>query len=384
MKIRISICFLSVLFLLVCSRCKQESGNITTQDKTQVDSLLSLQLNAATASGFARLALNCVQKEYPNKPDHVMNNAGEIQSPATMHPAFYGCFDWHSCVHGHWMLVRLLKQFPGLPEEAKIRTVINQNLTAKNILTEVAYLDQGNRASFERTYGWAWLLKLAEELYTWDDPDGKAWSANLAPLTQAIVERYLDFLPKQTYPIRTGVHPNTAFAIAFALDYARTTGNTKLESMLVERSMAYYEKDRDYPAAWEPGGEDFFSPALTEADLMRRVLDSKSYPEWVHAFLPKLGKGTIPSLLNPAVVTDRTDPKIVHLDGLNLSRAWCMKSIAEALPAVDSYRPILYTAAYRHAMDALGHVASGNYEGEHWLATFAVYLLTNDTTIEKK
>ncbi|MCK4237420.1 MAG: DUF2891 domain-containing protein, partial [Candidatus Krumholzibacteria bacterium] len=287
-----------------------------------------------------------------------------------------GCFDWHSAVHGHWMLVHLLRLFPDLPEAEEIRTALNENMTAENILMEVKYLQQPNRKSFERTYGWAWLLKLAEELHGWDDPNGRQWYRNLTPLAQAIVERYLDFLPKQTYPIRTGVHPNTAFGIAFALDYAKAVGNVELEAMLVERSLTYYGDDKEYPGVWEPGGDDFFSPCMIEADLMRRVMDTPDFRDWFRFFLPELIHGEPMSLLEPAVVADRTDPKIVHLDGLNLSRAWCMLGIASTIPQDDPSRKILIDSAMRHAESTLPFVASGNYEGEHWLASFAVYTLS--------
>lgn len=336
----------------------------------------TLALTQAQASSLAKLPLKCVRKEYPNKLDHVMNDKGEVQSPRALHPAFYGCFDWHSSVHGHWMLVRLLKTFPNLPEAAEIRAALNENLSAANLQGEIAYLQQPNRQSFERTYGWAWLLKLAEELHGWNDADGKQWATNLKPLADALVTRYVNFLPKQTYPIRTGVHPNTAFGLAFALDYAKTIGEQKLVDLITERSRTYYGKDTNYPAAWEPGGEDFFSPSLMEADLMRRVMKPAEFQKWFAAFLPELTKGDPKSLLLPAVVADRSDPKIVHLDGLNLSRAWCMRSIAAALPTNDPRRKILLNAANSHAKDALANIASGDYAGEHWLASFAVYLLS--------
>jgi hypothetical protein len=305
-----------------------------------------------------------------------MNDEAEVQNPQSLHPVFYGCFDWHSAVHGHWMLVRLLKLYPDLPNAGDIRAALDQNLAAENVVAEVEYLRQPNRKSFERTYGWAWLLKLAEELHGWDDPDGTKWAANLAPLAQEIAARYIDFLPRQTYPIRRGVHANTAFGIAFALDYARAVGHVELENLLVARSIDYFAEDADYPARWEPGGDDFFSPALMEADLMRRVLGGAEFREWFGMFLPDAVRGGPEKLLTPAVVADRTDPKIVHLDGLNLSRAWCMAGIAAALPAGGRSRRTLETAAARHAEDALAHVASGNYEGEHWLASFAVYMLS--------
>ncbi len=333
-------------------------------------------LTQEQASHFASLALKCIQKEFPNKPDHTINDAADVRSPRDMHPAFYGCLDWHSTVHGHWMLVHLLRLFPNLPEAKQIRAALDANLSEKNIAGEVAYLKQPSRASFERTYGWAWLLKLAEELRGWNDDDGRRWSRNLQPLADAFVDKYLAFLPKQNYPIRTGVHPNTAFGLAFALDYARAAGDQKLEALIIERSRTYYGSDANYPAAWEPGGEDFFSPALMEADLMRRVMSNTDYATWLHRFLPDLARNEPKQLLQPAIVTDRTDPKLVHLDGLNLSRAWCMRNIAAALPANDPARKILAESATAHTNAALPYIASGNYEGEHWLASFAVYLLT--------
>jgi hypothetical protein len=274
------------------------------------------------------------------------------------------------------MLVRLLRLFPDLPAAKDIRGALGANLQAKNIAAEVAYINQPNRKSFERTYGWAWLLKLAEELSVWKDKDASEWSANLKPLADLLVEQYLAFLPKQNYPIRTGVHPNTAFGLAFAFDYANTTNNEKLKTLIGERSRTYFAGDTNYPASWEPGGEDFFSPALMEADLMRRVMPAEEYRRWLELFLPQLKSGEPKRLLQPAVVTDRSDPKLVHLDGLNLSRAWCMRSIAVSLPQNDPARQVLAEAANLHALDALKNVASGDYAGEHWLASFAVYMLS--------
>ena len=344
--------------------------------RTRAGALETNGLTQEQASHFAALALKCIRKEYPNKPDHTINDSGDVKSPRSMHPSFYGCYDWHSSVHGHWMLVRLLRLFPKLSEAREIRDALNANLSSRNIAVEVAYLGQENRQSFERTYGWAWLLKLAEELHDWNDPDGAAWSKNLKPLADSLVERYLAFLPKQTYPIRTGVHPNTAFGLAFAFDYARTVGDKKLAALIEERSRTYFQGDLNYPASWEPGGEDFFSAALMEADLMRRVLKPAEFQTWFHRFLPAVSRGEPKSLIHPAVVSDRSDPKLVHLDGLNLSRAWCMRSIASALPKTDPARGVLARAAAQHAGDALSHVASGDYAGEHWLASFAVYLLS--------
>jgi hypothetical protein len=355
-----------------CSREESPGG----QPPEQIGQPAVLRLTKESASHFARLALKCVKKEYPNKPDHVMNDASEVQNPAAFHPAFYGCYDWHSSVHGHWMLVRLLRTFPDLPEAAEIRSALEANLTAENIQTEVKYLHQPGRKSFERTYGWAWLLKLVEELAGWGDEDGRRWRANLQPLADEIVRLYIDFLPKQTYPIRRGVHPNTAFGMAFALDYARQAGNAEFVRLLTERSLTYFGRDAGCPAAWEPDGDDFFSPCLMEAELMRRILSAEEFPEWFRQFIPGLTRGGPKSLLDPADVSDRSDPRIVHLDGLNLSRAWCMLGIARALPENDPLQSVLIDSAVHHAEATLPHIASGNYEGEHWLASFAVYLLS--------
>jgi hypothetical protein len=335
-----------------------------------------LRMNQEHASAFARLALKGIQKEYPNKPGDVLNSERDVQTLRAVHPVFYGCFDWHSAVHGHWMLVRLLREYPELPEKRQIRAVLNEHLTARNLRTEADYFDRKNSRSFERPYGWAWLLKLAEELHGWDDPDARAWSKNMQPLADKIAARYLAFFPKQTYPIRSGVHPNTAFGLAFAHDYARAVGNKELLTLIEERCRTYFGKDEAIPAAWEPDGADFFSPSLMEADLMLRVLPPAEFRAWFKRFLPDIARGGPKSLLEPARVTDRRDPQIVHLDGLNLSRAWCMRRIAAALPKDDRARKILADSAMRHAEAALRHVASGDYAGEHWLASFAVYMLS--------
>lgn len=324
-----------------------------------------LQIDEAAASRFAALALKCVQKEYPNKLDHTMNDAGEVQSPKALHPAFYGCLDWHSSVHGHWMLVRLLRRFPALPEAARIRAVLDENLAPANIAAEVAYWKKPNRKSFERTYGWAWLLALAAELKAW--PEAQAWSQDLQPLTETVIEAFHSFLPRQTYAIRTGVHPNTAFSLSLVREYAGIAGDAKLAALVDERARTYYLKDYDAPLRWEPGGEDFLSPSLEEAALMARVLPAAEYAPWVRRFLSSLLKH---HQLTPAVVSDRTDPKIVHLDGLNLSRARCLYTIAHALHA-----KALAALGDAHARASLPHLASGSYEGEHWLATFAVHAL---------
>lgn len=332
------------------------------------------------ANQFAKLALKGILKEYPNKPADVLNGDDDVRKPRIVHPAFYGCYDWHSAVHGHWMLIRLLKHFPKMPLQHDIRTALAINLTAKNLEVEALYFSRPNAKSFERPYGWSWLLKLSEELHTWNDPQGQEWATNLKPVTDAIVRRYLEYFPKQTYPIRSGVHSSTAFGLTFALDYARTTGDTKLQRLLEERSRYYFGNDARIPAAWEPDGADFFSPSLMEADLMRRVLPAEEFRQWFKKYLPDLALGQPKNLLYPAVVTDRTDPQIVHLDGLNISRSWCMRNVAMMFPQSDAIHQELMKSAQRHADAAIPHVTSGDYAGEHWLASFATYLLTSTST----
>ncbi|VTU02654.1 Putative uncharacterized protein OS=Verrucomicrobiae bacterium DG1235 GN=VDG1235_3555 PE=4 SV=1: DUF2891 [Gemmataceae bacterium] len=328
------------------------------------------------ASAFAKLALKGASKEYPHKPGIVFAGAADVKTPKALHPAFFGCFDWHSSVHGHWLLVRVLKAYPDLPEAKEIRAVLADHLTGANIKAEADYFSRNDAKSFERPYGWNWLLKLAEELHTFDDPDAKRWSANLKPLADVIATRYVEHFPKQTYPIRAGVHSNTAFGLSFAHDYARTVGDAKLRGAIEERAVAYFDKDHDAPARWEPDGADFLSPSLCEADLMRRVLPPAEFAAWFAKYLPGAEKGEPKNLFEPATVTDRTDPQLVHLDGLNLSRAWCMRSVLAALPKDAPARGALAASAAQHAEAGLKHIASGDYAGEHWLASFAVYMLS--------
>lgn len=327
-----------------------------------------MELSPAAASRFARITLAGVRREYPAKLDHVLCGPEDVQSPRTLHPAFYGCFDWHSAVHGHWMLARLLRGFPRLPEAAAIQGVLDEHLAPALIAREAAYFRRPGQLGFERSYGWGWLLKLAAELMAWDATPARAWSDQLRPLTEIVVQRFQDFLPRQTYPIRTGVHPNTAFSLALALDYARVSGDGALERLLTERARDYFLGDRRGPLAQEPGGEDFLSPCLEEAALMGRILPAVQFRAWFTGFLPELE-------LEPARVSDRSDGKLVHLDGLNLSRARALLELARALGPSDPRRPALEQAARRHGEAALPHVASGDYGGEHWLATFAVRLL---------
>ncbi len=338
-------------------------------------------LTEASAERFANLALACVHKEYPNKLAHVLNGPKDVRAPRELTPAFFGCYDWHSAVHGHWLLARLARTFPGAAFVPAAREALARSLTKKNLDAEVKYLEAPGRVSFERPYGLAWLLQLALELREWDAPEAKRWSAALAPLEQAAAARLSAWLPKLTRPIRIGEHDQTAFAFGLVLDWARGSGDAAMEALLLERVRTFYASDRACPLAWEPNGQDFLSPCLAEADLMRRVLPTPEYAAWLTAFLPTVprgapGEGAALSFLQPAVVTDRADPKLAHLDGLNLSRAWMLDGILSALPPDDARRPALEAAADGHRAAGLEAVTGEHYEGGHWLGSFAVYLAT--------
>lgn len=329
-------------------------------------------LDTNIASKFATLALAHVRREYPNKLDHVMNGPDDVRSPRALHPVFYGSFDWHSNVHGYWLLATLLRLAPELPERDRIRALFHDQLTAENVAGEVAYLDQPNRAGFERPYGWAWLLMLAAELKR-HEGDGARWLAALAPLTRAFADRLRSYLAKLTYPIRVGTHFNSAFALALASEYAGVIDDTATAAAVRSRARDWFLLDRGCQA-WEPGGDDFLSSALIEAECMRRVLPRAEWVAWFDAFLPDLARREPGTLFEPAFVSDRTDGKIAHLDGLNLSRAWCWRAIASSLPADDPRRAVALDAAEQHLEVSLPHLA-GDYAGEHWLATYALLAL---------
>jgi hypothetical protein len=331
------------------------------------------ELTPDIASKFGRLALSHVERQYPNKLDHVLNGPDDLRGPRELHPVFHGSFDWHSCVHGYWLLATLLRRFPALGEADEIRALFDRQLTDEKIAGEVAYLAQPLRGGFERPYGWAWLLMLAAELTRHQTPEGKRWSAAVKPLASVFVARFSAFLPKSTYPIRVGTHFNSAFAIALALEYADVMNDKRFGRLLRGRAVAWYEKDVDCQA-WEPGGDDFLSSALIEAECMRRSLDTSAFAKWFEAFLPRLSQGEPATLFTPATVSDRTDGKIAHLDGLNLSRAWCWRSLAGSWAEDDERRSRAMETASRHMDASMPHV-SGDYMGEHWLATFALLAL---------
>ena len=328
------------------------------------------RLTPDLASAFARIALSHVAREYPNKMDHVLTGSGDIRGPRDLHPIFFGSFDWHSCVHGYWLLASLLRLEPGIPEAPAIRALFDDAFTLANVGAEVAYLAQPSARGFERPYGWAWLLKLQAELLSHDAP----WAATHRPLAEAFAQRFREFLPKATYPVRTGVHSSTAFALSLASDYAKAVGDGPLLALFEAKARAWYLDDRD-AQAWEPSGDEFLSATLSTAECLRRLLPAEEYLGWLKAYLPDIATQRPPSLFTVATVSDRSDGKIAHLDGLNLSRAWCWREIAGALPTDDPARLVAADAAQRHLAASLPHVA-GDYMGEHWLASFALLALT--------
>lgn len=330
-------------------------------------------LEPAEASRFARLALDCVHKEYPNHLSHALNSDADAKPPRELTPAFYGCYDWHSSVHGHWLLARLARLFPAEPFAAEARRALNRSLSEANLRGEARYLSGEGRNTFERPYGLAWLLQLAAELREWDDPDARRWSANLRPLEDAAVVRISAWLPKLQHPIRNGEHTNTAFGLGLMLDYARVAGKADFGRLLESRSRDYFLRDRGCPISWEPSGEDFLSPCLAEADVMRRILPEGEFARWFDAFLPDV-------TLEPTRVSDVTDGRLYHLAGLNLSRAWMLEGIARQLPQSKPRRGDLSALAVKLRSvgmeSVLDTVKGAHYEGGHWLASFAVYLAT--------
>lgn len=332
----------------------------------------AFSLTSELAAKFARLALSHVTRELPNKLDHVINDAADIKSPRELHPVFYGSFDWHSCVHGYWLLATVHRLFPSLGEANEIERLFNAQLTPVKVEGELDYLRQPMRGTFERPYGWAWLLMLAAELNR-GDSRRRRWSDALKPLADAFADRFMGFLPKATYPTRVGTHFNSAFAIALALDYADEVDNADLNDLLRNTVTRWFGNDAD-AQAWEPSGDDFLSPALMEAECMRRVMSAAEFHGWRDAFLPRVSAREPATLFRPATVSDRSDGKIAHLDGLNLSRAWCWRSLAPTWDSTDNRRAVALQAADVHLAASMPYVA-GDYMGEHWLATFALLAL---------
>ena len=360
---------------LVCSISFSNcSNNTAMKESTNTkEEVPQISLTKEQAAQIFSLPIHCLEVEYPNKLGQVLGSSEDLKSPKQLRPIFYGCFDWHSSVHGYWSIVELLQKYPDLDKEGKIRSILNQHITPENVAVELAFFNDKNNTSFERTYGWAWLFKLQESLSQWkDDTDAQRWKSNLQPLVDLLVLRYKEYLPKLVYPIRAGQHDNSAFGLSLSLDYARSVGDRAFESLLKEHGTRLFVKDVNCNLGYEPSGYDFLSPCLEEAYLMSKILDETSYSDWLKKFMPDLFE--VNFSLSPAVVKDRTDGKLVHLDGLNYSRAACLYGIAKAIPQLSHLKKI----ANEHIAYSLPNLsAQDDYMGSHWLGTFALYAIAH-------
>lgn len=363
----------TLAFILLAFSCNNAKEKQTTEGSTsqKIEIAEVPTLNLTQANHLAQLPINCITVEYPNKLGQTIGSAADLKSPKELHPTFYGCFDWHSAVHGHWSLVSLLKQFPDLEEKEAIEQQLLQNISKENITQELVYFDGEHNKSYERTYGWAWLLKLAEELHTWDSEFARELESNLQPLTDVMVTKYIEFLPKLNYPIRVGEHTNTAFGLSFAYDYAVAVEHSELKTLIENRAKDFYDNDQDCPISWEPSGFDFLSPCLEEAALMKRVLPKEDFKIWLNDFLPELKDKNFDWSVGE--VSDRTDGKLVHLDGVNFSRAWSLNYVAKDLPEYQH----LQNLANKHINYSLPGIVGDSYEGGHWLGSFAIYALNS-------
>lgn len=351
-------------------------GTSNSDEPQQEPATVSSEKPALLEDRFARLALDCVHREFPNKISHVMQSEADVGRPRELTPIFYGCFDWHSSVHGHWLLTRILTTAPESQLHGEIRAALAKSFTPEKMVGEVEYYKGAGRASFERPYGIAWYLQLVAELHESDDTQLSEWRETLRPLEDAIVEAILGWLPRLSYPVRLGTHNQTAFAFGLMLDYARTVENAELEKAIVDKSLKFHEGDVNCPLAYEPSGEDFLSPCLMEADLMRRVIAPAAYSDWLSGFMPTIPVDGSGDWLAPGIVLDASDGKLVHLDGVNLSRAWALEGIASALPEGDPRIASLVASADVHREAGVAAVSDEHYSGSHWLASFATYLTT--------
>lgn len=359
-------------------------GGVLMANRGRAASPGSEKLTPEIAASWAQLVLKGVDTEFPNKMSLLYTNPDQIKRPRETFPAFYGCYDWHSSVHGHWVLVRLLRQFPEMESAASLRTVLSRHLSRENLQQEADFFAKPEQKTYERMYGWAWLLRLAMELEQWDDPDAQRWRENIRPLESVLVGRIREYLPLLTFPIRIGQHTDTGFALGQILDYARSMGLRDLEQSVIERAKDYYHSDTAYPIHYEPSGHDFFSSCWNEADLMRRVLPKSEFEDWLEAFLPNLNTQLVNGTVTPVSVSDVRDPKIVHLAGLNLNRAWCMRGVASTLAPEHPLRVPILDSAERHLAAGLAYINSGNYEGDHWLATFGLYAIDDVGVIDAR
>jgi Protein of unknown function (DUF2891) len=367
-KIIAILCVIPLLFY--CTERKEET-EITSSDNINLKIKISPdpKFGLTEANKLIELPLHCAETEYPNKLGQTIGGDEDLLPPRELHPVFYGCFDWHSAVHGYWSMVTLLRDFPEMDKADRVRDILRTNITKDNIAREVTYFEGEHSKSYERTYGWAWLLKLAEVLYKWDDPLGLELSSNLQPLTDVIVAKYIEFLPRLVYPIRVGEHTNTAFGLTFAYDYAKAVNQIPLMELIVKRARDFYLNDRSCPIDWEPSGYDFLSPCLEEIDIMRRVLSGADFKEWLNSFMPQLVAPTFS--LAVGEVSDRTDGKLVHLDGLNFSRAWVLYGLANQYPELAHLKNV----ANEHVAYSYVNLVGDSYEGGHWLGSFAIYSL---------
>lgn len=335
-------------------------------------------LDDDTAEGFARVALENIVRPYPYKLDHLMTRAGDLSEPALAHPVFYGSYDWHSSVHMHWLLVRLLATRPGLPSAPRIRETLEAQFRPEAFAAELAYFEHGGSRTFERPYGWAWVLRLQSELTLLGAGDAQAarWAAACASLADHLAQRLIDYIDIADFPVRTGTHFNSAFALVMALHYARSVQHLALRKAIIKRAHRWFGHDQRYPARYEPGGDEFLSGGLVEAVLMQQVIDSCSFGDWWEMFAP--GQAEMATWLTPVAVADRTDPKMSHLDGLNLSRAWCWRLLGPALP--EDLQTLAVRAWSDHLEASLPQAVGGHYVATHWLATFALLAL-EDTAV---
>ncbi|TYA78549.1 DUF2891 domain-containing protein [Seonamhaeicola marinus] len=363
------IVLLALIVLTNCNSKGEEKQEINKKEHVKPVEVKAPKLDLEQANKLAELPLHCMNMEYPNRLSQTLGNDQDLLPPRTLHPAFYGCFDWHSSVHGHWSLVSLLKQFPDLDKAEEIKTRLLANISKENIEAEVAYFHRKHNTSYERTYGWTWLLKLAEELHTWDDDTARTLEQNLKPLTDLICNKYIEYLPKLNYALRVGTHTNTAFGLSFAYDYAETVNHEALKKAIKDRALFFFKNDENCPMSWEPSGSDFLSPCLEEAALMKRLLPLEEYKIWLTAFLPQLKDENYS--LEPGIVSDRTDGHLVHLDGVNFSRAWNLYEITNGLPEYTHLKNI----ANQHIKYSLPSIFGDDYMGGHWLGSFAIYAL---------
>lgn len=370
---KILIC--SAFIILSCQSPSKEATD-SSYRSAQTTPIPTPQLTLDQANNLAQLPLKCVDQEYPNKMGHVTAAPEDQKRPTLQHPVFYGCFDWHSAVHGHWSAVALLKEFPELDNATELMGKLTSNITAANVAVEVAYLNSDHNTTFERTYGWAWLLKLQQELDTWKTPEGQRMAADLQPLTDLVIERYIEYLPKLNYAIRVGEHSNSAFGMAFAWDYAIHAKSENLQKAIKTKALEFYQNDENCPISWEPSGYDFLSPCLEEIDIMRRVLPAAEFHPWLEKFLPGMENGKLD--IEIGKVSDRTDGKLVHIDGLNLSRAWVLYGLAAQY---EGYAPLIEIAD-AHMTNTLPNLVADDYEGGHWLGSFAIYALQQAGPLE--